>query len=309
MSSRPLIPFAGPWLFIVYAGVMFGIGGLVTEWLLDQRTDPLALTAVAFCATTVAALVLKRRYPPLAPGGWRVGMTMGMLNAAGPAILFNLGFANLPASINTLLISLGPVFTAITAHYVSLGDRFTRTKALGLLLSLTGVAVLAGAPSEEGPRRPLLGVILSVAGAVMQGVSAVWVKKMSERYRPESAIAPMMVGAALLAVAASIVGGHPPLPSAFTPMQWLILIVLGSTGVFTFLAVLKANELAPASRAALTGYLVPVVGVVGGVGLLGERFNALLLIGGLLVIAGVVLVGRSPRERVMVEGYPPAGSS
>jgi transporter family protein len=151
-------------------------------------------------------------------------------------------------------------------------------------------------------------VILSLAGAVMQGVSAVWVKKMAERYRPESAIAPMMVGAALLAVAASIVAGHPPVPSAFTPMQWVILIVFGSTGVFTFLAVLKANELAPASRAALTGYLVPVVGVVGGVILLGEPFSVLLLIGGLLVIAGVVLVGRSPREYAVAEGYPPAGS-
>lgn len=235
-------------------------------------------------------------------------MTMGMLNAAGPAILFNLGFDNLPASVTTLLISLGPVFTAITAHLVSLGDRFTRIKAFGLFLSLAGVALLAAAPNAEVSGRPLLGLALALSGAVMQGVSAVWVKKMAERYSPASALAPMMTGAAVLAVVASIAAGHPPVPSAFEPLQWAILVAMGSTGVFTFLAVLKANELARASTAALTGYLVPVVGVVGGVVLLGEPFGARLLAGALLVVAGVVLVGRSPAVELAVEGYPPRSS-
>jgi drug/metabolite transporter (DMT)-like permease len=308
MSFRPLLLLARPWHYIVFAGVMFGAGGLITEWLLDEGSNPLTLTAVAFAATSVAALIWARRHPQPTRGGWKVGVTMGMLNAAGPAILFNLGFDNLPASINTLLISLGPIFTAITAHFVSIGDRFTGWKAVGLSMSLVGVALLAGAPNTEGLGQPMLGVALSLAGAAMQGASAVWVKKMAERFSPVSVLAPMMTGAAVLAVVASIVAGHPPVPSALEPLHWAILIGMGSTGVFTFLAVLKANELARASTAALTGYLVPLVGVVGGVVLLGEPFSLLLLAGASLVIAGVVLVGRQPRIEFAVENYPPHSS-
>jgi drug/metabolite transporter (DMT)-like permease len=223
-------------------------------------------------------------------------MLMGAVNAVGPAILFNLGFDNLPASINTLIIALGPVFTAITAHYALVGDRFTTRKAIGLLASLAGVALLAGAPTEPGQGQPWLGIVFSLTGALMQGVSAVWVKRMAERYGPASSLRPMMVGAAIVGLVAATIAGHPPLPSAFTPVQWLILITMGSTGLLTFWSLLKANQIARASQAALLGYLIPLIGVIGAVLVLGEPFSVLLLIGGALVMAGLVLVGRNPQK-------------
>lgn len=308
MRSRLSIQFASPWVYIIFTGVMFGIGGLVTEWLLDEGGDPLAITAVAFTTTAVTVFFFSRRLPRRQPGSWRTGITIGILNAVGPALLFNLGFSHLPASINTLIISLGPVFTAITAHLVSVGDRFSGTKALGLLLSLAGVAVLAGAPAEAGPGKPLLGIAFSLTGALLQGISAVWVKRMAERFSPQSSLFPMMVGAAVVALVTSTIAGHPPLPSAFTAAQWVILIVMGSTGALTFLSLLKANQMALASKAALLAYVVPLIGVVGGVVILGEPFGALLVIGGLLVVGGVVLVGRSPEGQMASEGYPHSSS-
>lgn len=313
MSSRPLISFAGPWVYIIFTGVMFGIGGLVTEWLIDQAADPLAITAVAFTATAVTAFFFGRRllrHQPaeIRPNLWRTGITVGILNAVGPALLFNLGFSHLPASINTLIISLSPVFTAITAHLVSVGDRFTGAKALGLLFSLAGVAVLAGAPAESGGGKPLLGIAFSLTGALLQGISAIWVKRMAERFSPESSLFPMMVGASAVGLLASTIAGHPPLPSAFSPVQWVVLLVMGGTGALTFLSLLKANQMALASKAALLAYVVPLIGVVGGVVILGEPFSALLVIGGLLVVAGVVLVGRSPEGQMATKGYPHSSS-
>ena len=42
----------------------------------------------------------------------------GVFSSLGPSLIFNVGFDRLPAGINTLLISLGPIFTAIVAHFV-----------------------------------------------------------------------------------------------------------------------------------------------------------------------------------------------
>jgi drug/metabolite transporter (DMT)-like permease len=114
----------------------------------------------------------------------------------------------------------------------------------------------------------------------------------------------MMVGAAVLALIVAILAGHPPVPSAFPLSHWVIIVTMGATGVVTFFALLKANELAPASQAALIGYIVPLVGVGGGVLLMGEPMTASLLIGGVMIVAGVVLVGRNSGSPVEVGGYP-----
>jgi drug/metabolite transporter (DMT)-like permease len=48
------------------------------------------------------------------------------------------------------------------------------------------------------------------------------------------------------------------------------------------------------------GYLVPVVGVLGGVLIFNETLTANLALGGLLILAGVTLVGRANRTVAVV---------
>jgi drug/metabolite transporter (DMT)-like permease len=49
-----------------------------------------------------------------------------------------------------------------------------------------------------------------------------------------------------------------------------------------------------AARASAFAFLVPIFGVLSSVALLGERLSALTLAGGLLVLAGLWLVQRTP---------------
>ena len=51
-----------------------------------------------------------------------------------------------------------------------------------------------------------------------------------------------------------------------------------------------------ASRVALMPYLVPLVGVAGGILILGEPVGPRLLIGGALILAGLVLADRTERR-------------
>jgi drug/metabolite transporter (DMT)-like permease len=81
---------------------------------------------------------------------------------------------------------------------------------------------------------------------------------------------------------------------------WLIMVTLGLTGVLAFGAILAAAEIAPASQTALSGYLIPLIGVLGGVLLFDERFGWRLALGGLLVLTGVVLVGQAQRGGELV---------
>ena len=81
---------------------------------------------------------------------------------------------------------------------------------------------------------------------------------------------------------------------------------LGSLGLIAFLgtactalpfgSLLWLSELTTAARVALMAYLVPLVGVTGGVVILDEPLGWRLVSGGALILAGVVLADRSERQ-------------
>lgn len=285
------------WVLIIFTGLMFGSLGLCTKYLTTRGVDPLICAAVPFGVSAVIALVLR---PRKAEAPWREGLAMGAVNAAVPALLFNIGFKELPASLITLTMALGPVFTAITAHLAFRDDRFSTAKVMGLGLSFGGVAVLAGLPAGSGDRSTLaFGATL--AGAALSGASLVWVRRMAVRYDPRAVLAPMQSGAAFVAITAASLTGHPPWSLAAGSIEWGILGVMGAGTILTYVTSLKASELAPASRVGLMGYLVPVVGVVGGVVIFNESLTANLALGGLLILAGVTLVGRANRSVALVE--------
>lgn len=290
------------WLYILTTGIIFGFGGLATKYMLDNGLDPVFGTGVMMAITALSSIPLYLRAGGVDGRGWRMAMLAGALNAGSPALLFNFGFERLPASINTLIISLGPVFTAITAHLVSQDDRFTRAKVVGLMSSVAGVGFLAGSLTSA----PLSGLVFPLAGAALTGAALLLVKRVAVFYRPAATLTPMMAGAALVCVVLTALLNRWQAP---TGVNWLIMVALGVTGVAAFGAVLAAAEIAPASQTSLSGYLIPLVGVIGGVLLFGEPFGWRLALGAALILTGVVLVGAQNREpRVgmpSLRGYQP----
>jgi drug/metabolite transporter (DMT)-like permease len=284
------------WFLIVFTGLMFGSLGLCTEYLTTRGVDPLICAAVPFGLSAVIALALR---PRNASAPWREGLAMGAVNAAIPALLFNIGFSQLPASLVTLCLALGPVFTAITAHLAFRDDRFSTAKVIGLALSFGGVAVLAGLPAGSGSRSTLA-FVATLVGAALAGASLVWVRRMAVRHDPRAVLAPMQTGAAVVAIAAASFTGHPLWNLGADSVELGILGLMGAGTILTYLTSLKASELAPASRVGLMGYLVPVVGVLGGVLIFNEALTANLAFGGLLILAGVTLVGRANRSVALV---------
>lgn len=283
------------WLYIITTGIIFSIGGPTTKYLIDQGLDPIFLTGLIFAVTAVASAPIHRRAGGASARAWRWALGLGALNASGPAILFNLGFQRLPVSINTVLISLGPIFTVLTAHFFSTSERFTTLKALGLSMSVVGVALLTG--FSPGGFDSATGIALSVGGAALQGTSLWLVKRMSLVYRPATTLTPMMIGAALLGGITILGAGVWERPEAG---QWAVIVALGVSGVLAFGAILAANEIAPASQTALFGYLIPLIGVSIGVLFFDEPFGPALALGGLLVIGGVVVVGKQGRREMPI---------
>jgi drug/metabolite transporter (DMT)-like permease len=73
--------------------------------------------------------------------GWGILLVL----AAGPTLigfgLYNTSLAYLPSGTANLIVTVEPVFTAITAYFL-LGERFTALQSLGAVMIIGGVMLL-----------------------------------------------------------------------------------------------------------------------------------------------------------------------
>jgi drug/metabolite transporter (DMT)-like permease len=86
---------------------------------------------------------------------------------------------------------------------------------------------------------------------------------------------------------------------SLTPTRVASILMLGvlGTGVAYVLNYRIIADIG-ATKASLVTYIIPVVAVVVGILVLDEPFEARLLIGGALTVAGIAAVNAKPRARV-----------
>jgi drug/metabolite transporter (DMT)-like permease len=246
----------------------------------------------------IAGLAVSGRMAGSRPGDWRRGTVLGLVNMAGPTVFLTLALEEIPASLNGLLVAIVPIATVLAAHVLVPGERFSTAGLPGLVVALVGVGVLLGRPGPVGGGSLMLGVALSLVGIGFAAVGGA----LSRRYALETPVTrlvvPQFVTATLvLLVLAVPAGGYPAYPD-LTAAQWAGLAWLGLVSTtIPFFAFLRAIEIAPTAQVALIGYLVPLVGVAGGVIVLGEPLSLGLVAGGTLILIGVVAADRG-RARV-----------
>jgi drug/metabolite transporter (DMT)-like permease len=192
------------------------------------------------------------------------------------------------APIGTVLLItyLAPVGIAALAPRV-LGEHVTARMAVALGLGVAGVALIA-IPSIGGSNAD--GVALAVLTGAVYVVLALLNKQLTVDF-----------GGAELALWQALVAGAVVSPLAATAdwgaptVSWLWLPVLGVVYTAGFFgAYLTALRNVDASRAVILLYLEPASAVVFGWLLLHERPTAWTCLGGLAIIAGGLLVVRTP---------------
>ena len=235
---------------------------------------------------------------------WTVKLVvMGMLSTTLYQAFFLYGVTYAAASDDSLVIGVGPVLIAILASFV-LNEPLTRTRILGLLSGLAGIAVISLlSPNTNVPNR-LLGVTLVFGGATAYALYTVLLRRFVATNRANNA------GGALssLSILAwiSLFGWIFLIPFSVLEAPWtfswgttswlgIVYLALLSTVVGYFFYVEGVSKIG-ASRAAIFSNLVPVFGVVSSILLLGEHASPWHGFSFLLILAGVVLVNR-PRKQ------------
>jgi drug/metabolite transporter (DMT)-like permease len=268
----------------VVATVLAG-GNAVGVRVSNRELDPLWGAGLRFLlAGGVLGVVMAFMRLTLPRGRALLGVVLyGTLVFTGAFSLTYYALVRIHAGLGQTLLALVPLATLLLAT-VQRQERLRLAAILGTLLSVAGIGVISGLSGRESV--PVLS-LLAVLGAVLcfaQGT--VLVRQFPAVHPVTSNVVGMAVGGGLL-VALSLLFRE----SIAVPERggtWLALAYLvgpGSGPVFVLYLVVV--RLWSASRAAYTFVLIPIVAVLLSAWIDDEPIGAGLILGGLLVLAGV----------------------
>jgi drug/metabolite transporter (DMT)-like permease len=212
---------------------------------------------------------------------------------------FLLGIQRVSASLAAIILATSPLIAAAVAALWA-GEPLRRPTLLAMLVSFTGVlVVIAGAGLHV--RATLSGGLLILLSAATLALSTVLIKRPLQYHSTLrvtawaslfGCITLLPLGApALISTPGSLITSKIMLAVAFT--------IFGST-VFGNLAWNYAIQQLGAARTTVYTYLQPVLGVTIAVILLGDRLAVVQVLGGVVVLAGLVLYPKraSPAPKV-----------
>ncbi len=262
------------------------------------RISAPSITLLRFALTAVAMLpiALTRRVRIARQDRWRVGV-MALLGGLVYHLALNEGERFVSAGVASLIVACTPVIVAILAVRF-LGERLTPIRTAGIALAATGVAVLVIWGSGGGSLhvQNLLGALVVLIAPAAWAVSTVVGKPAAQRYDPIGLTALTMVLSALLIVPFTLPAAIRDVPG-LTGGDWLQLAYLafGCTALAYMVWYVALRHLQATTVAGYI-YLVPPFALAWAALFLGERLTAAGVVGGVMVLAGVLVAERlAPR--------------
>ena len=289
-GNTDLMTAIGP-LLIVY--VVWGSTYLGLKVGLEAL-PPLTLNAVRFlvAGALLFAYCRLRRWAMPDRRQWRAGAIQGLLLPAAGTGGAAWAEQALPSGTTALFLATIPLWIVLGRRVVD-RERITVPIGLGLVAGIAGVAILV----RPGGANDALATAVALGGAMCWGLGSVYAVHAPRPPHALLASAVEMVSAgAILAALAGVTGEFGRVGVSGRSLLALgYLIVFGSLIAYTAYTWLL-DHVAP-RIAGTYAFVNPVVAVLLGWWLLGERLDARILIGAAVIAAAVALIVLAPGRR------------
>jgi len=287
-----------PTLAVLASMLLWGLSFVSSKAVLNTGFPPATMVTLRFLIATALLLPLRRRLEP--------GVRLANLSRRQRWLLFWSGFIGVTvyfffesrgikltsASNAALIIAAIPILTVL-AEWLIFRTTIRWLQIAGILLSIVGVYFIVRRSPTHFPRA--LAGNLFMLGACLSWVAYVVLSR--DLHQP-------LAGLSLTAYQEAV-GAVTLLPFALSEIRswsppglgaWLNILYLGifCSGCAYFFYMYALARLGPVRTSSFTN-LIPFIGAVGGLVLLGEKLSWIQVSGGLAVIGGVFLVNRRPR--------------
>lgn len=217
---------------------------------------------------------------------WRHFLLIGFFGSALPFLLYGYAAHTLGASILAILNATAPIWGAVIAA-IWTGAPLSRKTIAGLVLGMSGVALIVGL--DPAVLRPGTGlaVLAGVTAPISYGIVTVYTK-IADTVDPFANAHGGMWGASVFVLPAMFVFPAPHAPTSGVLLAVLALGIVCSGIAYLFYFRLVAEV--GAASAMTVAFLIPVFGIAWGHVFLDEPIGWQMIAGSVIVLVGTVLV-------------------
>ena len=282
-------------LALLGATASWGSTFFLIKDLLD-RVPTLDFLAVRFAVAALAmVLVVPRALARLSPGARRRAVVLGGVYGLAQ-ILQTAGLAHTAASVSGFITGMYVVATPLFAALL-LGTRITGMTWAAVLLATAGLGVLTLDGLAIG-----YGEALTLVAALLYALHIVGLGAWS---RPQDAVGMSIVQIMVIAVVCFLATAPDGIVLPASAGDWTAVLYMAVVaGALAMLGQTWAQAHLPPTRSAIVMTMEPVFAALFAVLLGGESLTVRILLGGLLVLAAMLLVEVLPGRR-KVEGEVP----
>ncbi len=297
-SSPAAIPRRG-YAYVALAAILWAISGSSAKFLFQNGVTPLQLVQMRVTLGVVFLIVwLAVRNRSLLRIDWRdipYFLALGILGLAMVNCTYMLAISKIKVAAAILLEYLAPVFIALYS-VIFLREPLKPITAAAVFGAVCGCYLMVGGYNLDLLSLNREGVFYGVGSAIAFAWYSVYGERGMRRYPPWTVLFYSISAAALFwNLAHFLWEGFPkPFESVIQPysgLQWglmLYVVILGT--MVPFGLYLDGINLIRSTRASITATLEPIAAGLISFLFLGETLETLQVLGGILVIASIILL-------------------
>ena len=203
-----------------------------------------------------------------------------------PFVLISFGETRIDSGLATILNATVPLFNLIIAHFALSDERLTLYKIIGLGGGFLGVVILVSEGINSG-NASIIGEIAILAASLSYASAVVTIRLHLRHVDPYSTAAGSLIIGAFVIIPITVLFAPRPTAIGTDALIAAITLAVINTVVAYFLFYGIIAEWGV--RATLVTYAMPPIGVTLGVLVLDEVIGWQLIVGGLLILAGIIV--------------------
>ena len=284
---------------LVALGCTWGTSFVFIKVIVDEIAPLELVTARMFLGALVMVsfLALNPGAIPRQPSFLAKVTVFAVFSNVVPFALIAWAVQHIDSGVTSVLNSTMPIFTAVFAAALLIEEEFTPTRVLGLFAGLGGVAVLTGRDIVNVTDSNVVGQLAVVGAAACYGAMGVYARTLLRSNDPVTLTGLQLVTGTVVALLITLPVEGVPDYSSLSLKAWGALLILGliGSGVSQWVYLWLVDNVGSV-RASLVTYIIPIMGLLLGWLVLDERIGMNVILGFVLIVAGVaaVLRGQAP---------------
>ena len=285
------------WGLLLGASVLVGSTFLFIN-IAVKEVSPVVIAALRALISAFICWIVMRAYGARLPRtwqGWRPLLLLGVLTCAIPFGTVAWGQQHIESGMGGILFGTMPILAVLLAPLLLAEETFTRRALIGGVVGFAGIILLMGPSVVANAGDQILGIVVTFLGPMSHTLGAIYTRRQTDLNPRAMVTGSMIFGSVVLVPLAFAVEA----PLTLDPGVGAIAAII-ATGVFTgtgfcmyFLVISRVG----AMRSSLVPLFFPVVAVVLGAVVLGERLPIEAFIGLALILAGALAVStRAPAK-------------